>query len=175
MNKDAKKELLEIIKKLEGTVLSVSIDNDIVKDAILKNKKINNNLCFKSKSKFRPDAGFEDVSINKLKKKIKFKVDTIICDINGINMYIWKVIKNSYKLTNDKVIFFGYSDDYDINKIVDKYVRYGGKKVVKKFDDFYIVVIDVSNLEIKTFKKIIYNTKDFVIDVNDAIGNGLMQ
>jgi len=175
MNNKLKIELFNIIKKLEGSLLAVAIEDERVIDEILKNKKINQSYNLKTKKKIKSEVGSEDVTINRLNKKIKVKFNYIICDINGINVYLWKMIKQSYKLVDKKIFFYGSSDDYDISKIVKKYERYGCKSEIKKYDNDYLVIIDLSNLKIKNIDKIKYNIKDFFIDINDAIGNGLMQ
>ena len=175
MNSKLQKELFSLIKKLEGSLLAVSIEDDKVIKEILKNNKINQSYNLKNKKKIKKEEDSEDITINKLGKKIKIKVNHLICDINGISYYLSKIIKQSYKLVNDKVIFYGISDDYDINKLVRKYKRYNCNCEIKKFDDNFLVVIDISNIKIRFINKILNNIKDFFIDVIDAIGNGLMQ
>lgn len=175
MNNKLQKELYSLIKKLDGTLLAVAIEDSNIIEEILKNKKINQSYNLKNRKKLRQEFGSEDITLNKLGKKIKIKVNYLLCDINGINMYLWKIVKQSYKLVNNKVIFYGISDDYDINKLVNKYKRYNGIEEIKKFDDNYLVIIDVSNIKIKFISKILYNIKDFFSDIIDAIGNGLMQ
>lgn len=175
MNKELKKELLKIIKSLDGNILSVSIDDTDINNAILKNDNVKNNLIFKSKTKLKTDPGFDNVSIRKLKKKIKIKVDSAVCDVNGINMYLWKFVRHSYNLVSDKIIFFGLLDNYDISKLENKYKRYGCKTSIKKISTYFIMIIDIDNLKIKWYKKFINNIKDLFIDALDVIGNSLMQ
>lgn len=175
MNKELKKELIKIIKGLEGNILSIAIQDSDINEAIIKNNNIKNNLFLKNKTGFKSDNGYETTSISKLKKKIKVVVDCAIVDIEGLTYYLWRFIKNSYKLISKKIIMFGSLDEYDLNKIKNKYTRYGAEIETKKVGDYYILIIDVSNLEIKWYKRIGYSIKDLFIDILDAIGNGLMQ
>ena len=175
MNNKLQKELFSLIKKLEGSLLAISIEDEKVINEILKNNKINQSYNLKNKKKIKKEEGSEDITINKLGKKIKIKVNYLICDINGISYYLSKIIKQSYKLVDKKIIFYGISDDYDISKLVGKYKRYNCTYEINKYDDNYLVIIDITNIKIRFISKIINNIKDVFIDVIDAIGNGLMQ
>lgn len=177
MSDKIRKELYNVIKKLEGNLLSIGVEDNLVIDQILKNDKINQNYNIENKKMSKKDKenGLKEVNIRKIHKNFKFKVNNLLCDINGINIYLNTVIKQSYKIVIDKVILYGISNKYDIAKIINKYERYGAKTKVINDGDNYLLIIDVNNLKINVFIKLLYTIRDFFIDIIDAIGNGLMQ
>lgn len=179
MNKKIISELKKFIKKLEGSLLSISIEDETILKEIEKNKKIADlyNLTNSSKKSYKnmKNKGLIDIKINKLSKKIGAKVDYIICDLNGINTYLNVVVKQSYKIVNKKIYFYGITDIYEVNKLINKYKRYNCIVSYINESDSYLIEIDTSNIKIKWYKKIIYSIYDVLLDINDAIGNGLMQ
>lgn len=171
--KKMEEEVISLVKGLEGYLLAVGVDNPKILNAVINNKKINQSYSLKNKTKHDKDS--EEITLKKINKKIKIKVNYVLCDIDGIGIYLWSMIRNTYKLVSDKIIFYGNIDSYDTLKISKKYTRYGSLCDIKRLDDGYLIIVDVTNLKINPFKKICYYVIDFLVDIVDAIGNGLMQ
>lgn len=179
MNNNLKKDLFDTIKKLNGTLLTIGIDDPKVLIEIDKNKNIYTSYSLKRNNKRltkeEKNNGYVDIKISKLNKKLKNKIDYILCDVNGINIYLRQVINSSFDLVSKKIIFYGVYDEYDVDRIINKYKRYNVKVDKKIYNDSFLLIINTNKIKTNKLKKIMYCFIDFNKDILEAIGNSLMQ
>ena len=89
------KSLLEIIKKIEGNILCVGLDDKLL-EGFSKNNLVNVYTIYQakrglgvSKSKKRKTSSGRTISIKKLYKYFKkSSIDCIICNIEEVNDYL---------------------------------------------------------------------------------------
>lgn len=169
MNDNIKK----IVKTLKGTLLVVSVNNNYILDSISKNKNLKEIYSLDRTKIFnKPLKKTNNVKLRKLKKKFKNKLDYMLCDVNGINIDLNKVIYNTYSIIDKEIIYYGIYDEYDVDRIIAKYTRFGATCNKKMYDKEFILRVDIYN--IKVSKLFIYKILDFFKDVIEFIGNLLM-
>ena len=166
--------LKKIIKEIKGNALLVGISNQYVLDTIYKNKDLVNIYTLDRAKLFnkQPKQKSESVKLRKLKKRFKDGLDYMICDVNGINIDLRKVMYNTYTLIGKEIIYYGVYDEYDVDRLAKKYQRYNCKVEKKIYDDSFILVIKVK--DIKVTKLFLHKIADTFNDIIEAIGNLLM-
>ena len=172
-----KNEYKKIINNFFGNVLIVGFkeDSDII-SYIEKNKTI---LSFtqlsneKKKGKGKKKLfGNKNISIKKMYKDLKKeKFDFIFVDLSVVKKYLDSFIYNSYKLTNNKVYFILDDELYDYNELMYRYKRYNARASSKGFKDDYIVSIEVDNMKMKLYKRIIFKIRDVFYDILELIAS----
>ena len=165
--------LKKIIKDLKGNVLIVGINNQYVLDAVYKNKELGNVFSLDRTKLFsKPQKNTESVKIRKLKKKFKNGLDYMICDVNGINIDLRRVLYNTYTIIGKEIIYYGIYDEYDVDRIIKKYDRFNCKVEKKMYGDSFVLRIKVKDIKITklTWHKIV----DTFDDIIEGIGNLLM-
>lgn len=177
MNKNLEQDLLATIDTLSGTLLTVGIDDNVLLDIIDKNKNLNRNYNLEKRHKKQTKVEKQlclNLKLRQLRKKLKNRVDYIICDVNGINNYLRDFINVSYTLTNKSIIYYGIYDEYDIDRMINKYKRFNVKTEKKIYDDSFLLIINTKKLKTTKFKLLKYRFIDFFKDLVDAIGNFIM-
>ena len=106
-------KLEEIIKKVEGNVLTVCLDQKLM-NAFNNNNKINlysidskkSKNIFKNKNKRKTNKG-KNINIKKLRKYMNKKsVDYLFCNMNEMYNYYKYFIKDSVYLNNNKLYIY---------------------------------------------------------------------
>ena len=166
-------DIKKILKTLKGSLLMVSINNEYVIDIVSKNKELQEVYFLDRAKLFNRKKIYKDkaknVKIRKLKKKFKNKLDYMLCDVNGINIDLNRIIYNTYNIIGKKVIFYGIYDAYDVDRIADKYKRYGCTSKKKMYEDGFILEVNTSKICVS--KLFLYKIGDFFKDVVEVIGD----
>ena len=174
------KKLEDIIKKIEGNVLVISID-DILIDKFYKNNKVNlysidsnKNKGIVRKTKKRTTNKGKNINIKKLRKYINKKsVDYIICNFEDIFEYYKYIIKDTIYL-NSNMIYIYSTNNIDKEFIIKKYKRYNVKIDVMDYKNGYIIAIDNKNGKNNFLKDKLYFIKDTLYNFAEFIGNILV-
>lgn len=161
--KDLNKELISIIKSLEGRLIGVGLYDEKIITAIDSNKKIifcdilnsletdNNQLIVKTKV----------VNIRKFKKRYKHKrVDNMICSYDEIKGYLKYFIKDSIYINKGHIYLFGNIKDTDFNLLTKRYQRYQVLITKKEYNDTFILIIDTSKAKNSRIKDFFYYIGD---------------
>ncbi|MBQ9072472.1 MAG: hypothetical protein IJY25_04890 [Bacilli bacterium] len=172
------KKLEEIIKKIEGNVLVIGLDNNLL-DKFDKNNKVNlysiasnksDGKVF-SKSKKRETNKGKTINIKRLRKYINKKsTNYIICNMNEMFEFYKYFIKDSIYLNNN-IIYIYANDEIDKEFIISKYKRYNVKIESNDYKNGYIIKIDNTNGKNSFIKDIIYFIKDTLYNIAEVIGN----
>ena len=171
------KELIKIVKKLDGNLLGIGIENEKVLDEINKNNKIVNCLLLENtkkkgiNSKLRFKGRHKKVNIKKLKKKFKKKqMDNVICNYNYISKFTKHFVPGSIYIGKSKLYIYGNITDEEKEEIIKKYKRYTSNIKVNN----NIIEINMENTKNKFFKDKIYFIGDTLNNLLDLITNILI-
>lgn len=172
--------LEDIIKKTNGNVLTICLDDKLM-ESFKNNNKINlyainsneNSGFFSKNSKRKTNKG-KIINIKKLRKHINKKsVDYMFCNMNEIFKYYKYFIKDSVHLNNKKLyIYLDKEQNKDL--IVNNYKRYNVQIELKEFKTGYIIIVDNTNSKTNFIKDIIYFIKDTFYNLADIVGNLLV-
>jgi len=172
------KSLEEIIKKVEGNVLVLCLDDKLI-DKFDKNNKVNLYAIYSNKSngnvfgknkKKQTNKG-KTINIKRLRKYInKNSVDYLICNMDEIKEYYKYIIKDTIYLNNNTIYIYA-SNDIDKDFIISKYERYNVKVTSNDYKNGYILTIDNKNGKNNYFKDKLYFIKDTFYNIAEAIGN----
>ena len=174
------KELEEYIKKAQGNVLSVCLDEKLMK-VFDKNDKINlysiesksSIGLIGSKNKRKTNKG-KNINIKKLKKYLNKKsVDYIFCNMNEMYSYYKYFIKDSIYLNNNKLYIYA-DKEVDKDLLIKNYSRYNVTIQYKEYKTGYILIIDNKNSKSNLLKNILYFIGDTLYNVAELIGNLLI-
>ena len=171
--------LIDEIKKMEGNVISIGIDDKLI-NYLKRNKKIyayEINRCstisfFQKKKRLFENIG-KKINIKKLRKYFKKKkIDYIICDYEQITSYYKYIFKDSIYLTKGKIYFYA-SKDIDM-EYIQKYKRYGSSIEIKDYNKTKLYIIDNKNAKTSKIKNIWFMICDTVTNIIDFISNILV-
>ena len=164
------KEIIKIIKNLNGKILGIGLDETLTKEIENNDKIVECNLLnsyVKGKNKF--SLFNKTINIKKLRRVFKNKkIDYVICNYEEINKYFNTFIKDSIYINNKKIYYFG---NVDIELLKYKYNRYDTNIVIKNKN---LVEIDTSKAKNNFIKDIYYRLKDFKSRLIELIGDILM-
>lgn len=173
--------LEEIIKEVEGNVLTVCLDEKLMKFAQNNNKislysidsNTNNGLFGRKKNKRKTNKG-KIINIKKLRKYINKKsVNHMFCNMNEMFNYYKYFIKDSVYLNNNKLyLYFDKGIDKDL--IIKNYKRYNVEIEEIEYKNSYLLIIDNNKSKTNVWKDIIYFIKDTLYNIAEAIGNLLI-
>ena len=174
------KELEKIIKKTEGNVLTIGLDNTLL-NFFDKNNKVNlyainsnNNKGLFRKSKKKITNKGKTINIKKLRKYINKKsINSIICTMEEIMDYYKYIIKDTIYL-NNKDIYLYSNNNIDKDFIIKKYERYNVKIESTDYKNGYIIHIDNTNGKNNIIKDTFYIIKDTFYNAAEFIGNILV-
>lgn len=173
-------KLEEIIKKSEGNVLSVCLDDKLM-EAFNNNNKINlysidsnkPNGFFNKKSKRKTNKG-KIINIKKLRKYINKKsVDYMFCNMNEMFHYYKFFIKDSIYLNNNKLYIYA-EKNIDKDLIIKNYKRYKTSIEYNEYKSGYIIIVDNTKSKTNFIKDIFYFIKDTLYNIAEIIGNLLI-
>ena len=174
-------KLDEIIKKLEGNVLTIGIENKLL-DNFEKNNNINlysidskNNsgIFGRNKNKRKTNKG-KVINIKKLRKYINKKsVDYMFCNMNEMFSYYKYFIKDSVYLNNNKLYIYA-NKDIDKDLLIKNYKRYKTNVEYFEYKTGYILIIDNKESKTNILKDILYIIVDTFYNIAEAIGNLLI-
>lgn len=167
-----KDELVNYIKKMNGSVLGFNIDDDKLINVIDKNSNIIEcNLLSDKEGITKCKGKAKIVNIRKIKKQFKKKkIDYIISDVEAIERYLKTFVKDSIYI-NRNTIYIYTNKDYDYTNIISKYKRYKIDIKVDECNDGYIIIVKVGNKKTNYFKDKIYYIIDTLINLVDLIGD----
>lgn len=171
-------EIKNIIKNLNGRILTFGLVEKELIDEIVKNRQIEDFLILSFTKQIQYNNTSEcletgKIKINKIKRKNKKKkFDHIIFEVSDIKDNINKIIYESLSLAKKKIYFYGNSKDYSFTKIVKRYKRYGLKIKLQKYQnkDF---VIEIEMKKINFFVKQYYRMTDFFVSLYEAVAQAL--
>lgn len=175
------KEILKLIKNVEGNIITIGVKNSKIMDKLLKNNKINlfdinkdDSIGF-FKSKKRKLNNGKTINIKKLNKYFNKKsIDYIICDIEEIKDYLKFFVKNSIYLNDKKLIMYGNNEDVDLDNLIKRYKRYNVNIETITISDNFILIIDNSKSKNKRILEKIYYIKDTLYNLVEMISNILV-
>jgi len=174
------KKLEELIKKIQGNVLVIGLDDNLL-DKFEKNNKVNLYSIYSSKSdgifsktkKKKTNKG-KVINIKKLRKYINKKsVDYIICNIEELKEYYKYIIRDTIYLNNN-IIYIYSSNETDKDFFIKKYKRYNVEITCVEYKNGYIITIDNKNGKNNYFKDKLYFIKDTFYNAAEFIGNILI-
>ena len=178
-------KLEEIIKKVEGNVLSVCLDDKLIAGfennnkinlySIDSDKKPNSFVDKKNnkKNKRKTNKG-KTINIKKLRKYINKKsVDYLFCNMNEMFKYYKHFIKDSIYLNNNKLYIYA-EKNIDKDLLIKNYKRYNVDIEYTEYKTGFIIVVDNTNSKSNFIKDILYFIKDTLYNIAEAIGNLLI-
>lgn len=172
------KHLFNIIKKLEGNVLTIGIDEQLLSE-FNKNNKVNVYTLNKYegkllKSKKRKNNSGKTINIKRLKKFFKKNsFEYIICDYQDIKSYSKYVIRDIIRINSQKVYLYCSSEE-NIELIIRRFKRYGSDIEIKKFKSYILLEIDNTLSKTNWFLDKIYYIIDTIYNLIDLISNILI-
>jgi len=173
-------KLEEVIKKIEGNVLTVCLD-EILMNSFNNNNKINlysidsktSTGLLKKNNKRKTNKG-KTINIKKLRKYINKKsVDYLFCNMNEMYDYYKYFIKDSIYLNNNKLYIYA-NNNIDKELLIKNYKRYNVEIECTNYKNGYILIINNKNSKTNGFKDILYFIKDTLYNIAETIGNLLI-
>ena len=174
-------KLEEIIKNIDGNVLSICLDQKLM-NCFARNNKINlysidsnsdNNGFFKKSKKKKTNKG-KTINIKKLRKFINKKsVDYMFCNMNEMFDYYKYFIKDSIYLNNNKLYIYA-DKNIDKDLLIKNYKRYDTSIEYFEYKTGYLLIIVNKNSKTNFIKDILYLIKDTFYNIAEMIGNLLI-
>lgn len=170
--------LKEIIKKLEGNVLTIGLDDEIL-DSFKSNNNVNlyaisyenNKGLLPKKSKMKKTNTGKEINIKKIRKYINKKsVDYLILNIESMYKYYKYVIKDTIYLNNNTIYVYS-SNNIDKEFVISRYKRYNVKIEVTDYKNGYIIKIDNKLGKTNFIKDRINIIKDTLYNIAEFIGS----
>ena len=170
----------EIIKKTEGNVLVIGLNDELV-DKFKNNNKVNlyaisefkSNGIFSKPNKRNTNKG-KPINIKRLRKYLNRKsVDFLIINFEEIIKYYKYIIKDTIYLNNNKLYIYS-KNNIDKNFIIKKYKRYNVDINITDYKNGYIISIDNTNSKNNLLKDILFFISDTLYNFAEIIGNLLI-
>lgn len=171
-----KNDLGNILKNLSGRIFTLGITDNKFIDIIVKNNKIVDFLILSIKSEIKYDNvetvnSVKKVKIRKLKRKNKKnKFDYSIFELSDVIENLHLIINESLDFTSKKIYYYGDLTNFDIDKLVKKYTRYGLKVILKKYSNNKFI-LEIELHKIKKIKRKYYKFIDFLEYIYDSISS----
>lgn len=172
--------LEEIIKQINGNVLTVCLDEKLMNNFENNNKinlySIDSNVSkglLKNKNKRKTNKG-KNINIKKLRKYLNKKsVDYLFCNMNEMFKYYKYFIKDSIYLNNNKLYIYA---DKEIDKelLIKNYKRYNVEIEFTEYKNGYILIINNKNSKNNFIKDKLYFISDTFYNIAETIGNILI-
>ena len=174
------KELLKIVKKMDGSLLGIGIEKEKILDEINKNDKIltcflleNNKKGVKSKLSF--SGRRKKANIKKLKKTFgKKRLNNVICNYEYSKKFMRQFVPGSVAINNGKLYLYGTMTDEEVESVQKKYNRYTSDIEIKKLKDEYLIIVNNENTKNRFFKDKLYSIKDLGERFIDILTNLLI-
>ncbi|MGE5455596.1 MAG: hypothetical protein ACM3O4_00610 [Ignavibacteriales bacterium] len=173
------RELVNITKKIKGSLVCFDVNNNNIIEAIRNNKKINDYYEFtfggRVAPKMKSSISRKKYNIKKIRKYFKKKsVNYFIGDIRNLKKYFNSFIKNSINLNNDTIYLYGKNSDYEIDELRYRYERYGIKVKVKTDEEHFLLEINVKDAKAKILKNCKYRIRDNIYNLGEYISQILI-
>ena len=174
-------KLEEIIKNVDGNVLSVCLDDKLM-SAFEKNNKINlysiesnaSSSPFKTNNKKKKTNKGKIINIKKLRKYINKKsVKFMFCNMNEIYPYYKYFIKDSVHLNNNLLYLYA-NKDIDKDLIIKNYKRYTNEIEYVEYKNSFLIIINNTKSKNNFIKDSCFFIKDTLFNVAEYIGNLLI-
>ena len=176
------KYLFDIIKKMEGNVIGLGLDDKLLYE-FSKNNKVNVYTIERSNKKFgnglikskkRRTSSGKSINIKKLYKYFKKNsVDYIICNLEEVNDYLKYFIRDTIYLDKNNIYLYG-NMDIDMELIKKRYQRYNAVVDIKKYKNGVLLTIDSSKANRNWFMDKMYFISDTFYNLIDFISNVLV-
>lgn len=183
------KKIEELIKKTNGNVLAICLEEKLMNEL---EKKNNINLYSltsnnesnivtrlvskkkKDKPKYKKNNKGKNINIKKLRKEINKKsADYIFCNMNEMMNYYKYFIKDSIYMCNNKIYIY-FDKKIDKEFIIDRYKRYNVSIKETEYKNGYLLEIDSTKSKNNFIKDKIYFIKDTMYNIAEFIGNLLI-
>ena len=173
--------LSEIIKKIQGNVLVIGLDNKLL-EIFESNNKVNLYSIYSSKSSSKTYSNSKkkqtnkgkSINIKKLRKYLNKKsVDYLIINMDEVIKYYKYIIKDTIYLNNNLIYIYS-SNEIDKDFIINKYKRYNVKTNVTNYKNGYIITIDNTNGKNNIIKDKLFFISDTFYNIAEFIGNVLI-
>ena len=170
-----KDKILSQIKKMNGSLLGIGIDDEEMLNAIEENDKIdlcyilsNNGSPSNKKFKIFERGRQKKINIKKLKKHFRKKsIDNILCDYNTVKKFLRSFIPGSVYI--NKGYLYIYGNERELDNLKEKYQRYTSDiKLIKK-DKTFMLIINNQNAKSNILKDNVYKVKDLSSDMLDIL------
>ena len=168
-------KILKIVDDMEGSLLGIGIDDELILEKIKQNDKIN--LCYilsnngkigSKKFKLFKRGKNKKINIKKLKKHFRKKsIDNILCDYSIIKKFRRSFISSSVYINRNKLYIYG--DIKDLNYLKEKYERYTKEIELIKNNKTFLLIVDNKKTKNKLLKDIFYRIADFFSDSLDYL------
>lgn len=153
--------LKESIQYIKGDILAIGLDIVLIKE-INKKDTISNLYTIT----YRGDNDISDkknqakqqyFNINNLHKYFKdSSIDYTICNIDVLSWHLPFVLKDIININTDRIIFYGSNDSYDKEVFLKSLKRYNISLEIWEENNYYIINMDTSNININFLKKWFY-------------------
>lgn len=171
-----KEKIIKELKKMEGSLLGIGIDDKLLLDIIEENDKID--LCYilsnksngESSKKFKlfKNGRNKTVNIKKLKKYFKKKsIGNVICDYNVLKKHIRSFIPGSVYINSGKLYIYGNVSE--LKELDEKYKRYTNDVKLEKKGKSFLLIVDNSKTKNNFIKDILYQLSDLFNDGLDFL------
>lgn len=163
-------DLEKIVKKLEGSLIGIGIDEKNIINEINNNDKIIEcNLIGCLSIDDEMDGKIKKIRIGKIRKKFKKnKPDYIIYNIESLKDYKEKFVYDSIYLTNKKIYAYNLTE-IELESFLRRYSRYSIIET-KKYEDGSLYII-TKNKKMGKISEKFNKLKDNIINCIDLISN----
>lgn len=170
-----KNDLINEIKKMQGSVLAIGIQDQKIINALQKNNQITEcNLLDSVSKKSKGKGKKKKITLKKLKKMYKKKKsDYVIGNVETLQMSMRPFIKINVFVNSNKTYLFGSEEQYDSDKLKHRYLRYTKNIDFKKDKQNYLMIIDLTNSKNNKIKEFFYSIIDILVDAIDIFSDVL--
>ena len=165
------KVLLSEVKSFSGSVLGIGDISDEIVKSLNNNKKVTE-LNILSNKDYNIGSGLgkgKKISIKKLRKFKKKRINYLLIDYENIDEYIKTIVKDSIYITSDYIYFVTNN-----KKIKKYYSRYSNDIKEININKSSIYVINSKDTKNNIFKEFIYSIIDSVDRMIEIITNLLL-
>ena len=170
-----KENIIKEIKKMNGSLLGIGIDDAGMLDAIENSNGID--LCYilsnggksgNKKFKLFKKGRTKKINIKKIKKYFRKKsIDNILCDYKVVKKFYKSFVPNSIYVNKEKILIYG--NIKELEKIKEKYERYTDNIKIEKTNKSFILTIQSKNVKTNFLKTDYYKIKDTFSDGLDYL------
>ena len=172
-----KSTLKKYIKNMNGSLIGIGIkDVDLIEE-IDKNNKIVmcdllNSVSINSKNVSKKRK--KKIYIKNLKKRYKHNnIDYMIINVDEVIKMLKTFIRDTVYITDKKIYYYSKRKTI-LEKIESRYHRYTKDTLITKYEDGYILKIDINGCKNNYFKDKIYYVLDTLSNIADIIADILI-
>lgn len=172
-------ELVKVVKKLKGNLITIDVTNDKILEAIDKNKKLDEVYEFTFGGRLYPKVKnkkyHKKYHIKKMKKYFRKKsINYFMCEISNLKKFFHVFIHDSIDLNNNTIYLYGKKDSYSIKELKYRYERYGIDVEVFENDLGFIMTIKTNKTKTSHLKNNKYYIRDSFYNIGEAISQILI-